>query len=199
MNTNTNLDLILENRCKTYGDYRDNAKTMQDLKRMFREHPGWARLNDMHREALDMFALKIGRILVGDPDHRDSWDDIAGYARCVSERIPPVGVTVLTKSGGKIRAVEHRRLEDGLTVLEADVWWPTVSVRDPEDGQTYYIVDRARFSPDDYDHLSRLQREMNTKELKEATAWWRGLYYWSVAENKWMLKSEFLEHWSDSP
>ena len=34
-----------------------------------------------------MFAHKIGRILVGDPNHRDHWDDISGYAVLVADRL----------------------------------------------------------------------------------------------------------------
>jgi hypothetical protein len=39
------------------------------------------------REALDMIAHKIARIINGDPDYADSWVDIAGYATLVSERL----------------------------------------------------------------------------------------------------------------
>jgi hypothetical protein len=39
------------------------------------------------REALDMIAHKIGRILNGDPDYSDSWRDIAGYATLVADRL----------------------------------------------------------------------------------------------------------------
>jgi hypothetical protein len=37
------------------------------------------------REALDMIAHKIGRILAGNPMYKDHWDDIAGYATLVSK------------------------------------------------------------------------------------------------------------------
>lgn len=39
------------------------------------------------REALEMIAHKIGRILAGDPAYDDSWVDIAGYATRVAERL----------------------------------------------------------------------------------------------------------------
>ena len=38
-------------------------------------------------EALDMIATKIARILNGNPDHVDSWIDIAGYATLVADRL----------------------------------------------------------------------------------------------------------------
>lgn len=34
-----------------------------------------------------MIATKVGRILSGDQNHKDSWDDLAGYARLISEQI----------------------------------------------------------------------------------------------------------------
>jgi hypothetical protein len=36
------------------------------------------------REAIDMIMVKLSRILCGDPNHKDHWDDIAGYAMLVS-------------------------------------------------------------------------------------------------------------------
>jgi hypothetical protein len=39
----------------------------------------------VHREALDMIALKLSRILSGQANFKDHWDDIAGYAKLGSE------------------------------------------------------------------------------------------------------------------
>jgi len=39
------------------------------------------------REALEMIAHKIARIINGDPNYADSWVDIAGYAKLVSDRL----------------------------------------------------------------------------------------------------------------
>jgi hypothetical protein len=36
---------------------------------------------------LEMIAHKIARILSGDPNHRDHWEDIAGYAELVVREI----------------------------------------------------------------------------------------------------------------
>jgi len=32
-------------------------------------------------EAIHMICVKLARIVCGDPNHADHWDDIAGYAR----------------------------------------------------------------------------------------------------------------------
>jgi hypothetical protein len=42
-------------------------------------------LSDQQIEALEMIAHKIGRIIAGDPDFDDHWDDIAGYAKIANK------------------------------------------------------------------------------------------------------------------
>jgi hypothetical protein len=55
---------------------------------MFNAH-GYVRLSAMQREALDMIAHKIARILNGNPDVHDHWHDIVGYASLVAENLEP--------------------------------------------------------------------------------------------------------------
>lgn len=83
--TDPTLTLITA-RGKTHGDFRDHARCTQNLKAMMEDESNWALLTVCQRESLHMIAHKIGRILAGDPDFRDHWDDIAGYARLVAER-----------------------------------------------------------------------------------------------------------------
>lgn len=77
------VDSTIEERGKRYGDFRGHASITQHLKLRMRIHPGWESLSLSQREALEMIAHKIGRILNGDPNYADSWHDIAGYARLV--------------------------------------------------------------------------------------------------------------------
>lgn len=74
-------DPLLQEREKTHGSFATNAQKSQELKRIFREVP----MNTTHREALDMIALKLSRILSGRASFKDHWDDIAGYAKLGSE------------------------------------------------------------------------------------------------------------------
>jgi hypothetical protein len=81
---------VLEQRGKRYGDWDVQAKFSQRLKDVLRSGPNWSGLYGMASEqceALDMICVKISRILCGDPDHKDSWVDIEGYARLVSRRL----------------------------------------------------------------------------------------------------------------
>lgn len=81
------ISAILAERGKTHGDFTDNARVMQALKRIVHAEVGWDKLTDVQREALHMILHKVGRIISGNPNVHDHWDDIAGYAKLTSERI----------------------------------------------------------------------------------------------------------------
>ena len=76
-------DPLLTERQKTHGDFKTNALISQTLKDVFDRHSDG--LIATHREALDMIALKLSRILSGQANFKDHWDDIAGYAKLGSE------------------------------------------------------------------------------------------------------------------
>lgn len=83
----TNVQETLAERGRRYGNFFDHATITYDLKRICHQHQGWENLDDDMREALDMIAHKIGRILNGNPHYADSWHDIAGYATLVDTRL----------------------------------------------------------------------------------------------------------------
>ena len=78
---------LLEEREKTHGDFTVHAIITQSIKECYGVTIGYENLTSPHKEALDMIAHKIGRIIAGNPDVKDHWDDIAGYAKLVSMRI----------------------------------------------------------------------------------------------------------------
>lgn len=83
------IDAILEERGKQHGDFTVNASISQELKAVAQSDVGgYSSMRPVQREAIDMILHKISRILAGNPDHRDHWDDIAGYAKLASDRIP---------------------------------------------------------------------------------------------------------------
>lgn len=71
---------LLNERGTTHGSFDDNAKHGQFLRGYFRASPQWDSMPAVHREALDMIACKVSRILSGQSSHADHWADIAGYA-----------------------------------------------------------------------------------------------------------------------
>lgn len=84
-----NITTTLIDRGSRYGKFTGHAKITQDIKSCFRaaDLSKWHRLDDDQKEALEMIAHKLGRIINGDPNYADSWVDIAGYAKLVADRL----------------------------------------------------------------------------------------------------------------
>ena len=74
------IDNILMSRGERYGNFRDLADIVQKLKKCMRSHHGWEALTSSQKEALESIAMKIGRMLAGDPTYIDNPTDIVGYA-----------------------------------------------------------------------------------------------------------------------
>lgn len=83
----TDIDETLAQRGNRYGDFAGHAYVSQQLKLAMMSHPNYARLSVDKREALEMIQHKIGRIINGDPEYKDSWTDIIGYARLVEDKL----------------------------------------------------------------------------------------------------------------
>lgn len=85
----TTTENLVAERGKTHGNWDAHATCTQDLKDTLSDHVKRRSrpLTAMQLEALDMILHKIGRIVAGDPNFKDHWDDIAGYARITSERL----------------------------------------------------------------------------------------------------------------
>jgi hypothetical protein len=81
------IKAIIEDRQKRYGKFIKQAQIAQVLKEDMRDTPNWHNLSSDKKEALDMIAHKIARILNGDPEWQDSWDDIIGYTMRVVENL----------------------------------------------------------------------------------------------------------------
>lgn len=81
------LEKTLQERGSRYGDFSTHASIAQGLKTVMQNAPKWSALQPDQKEALEMVAHKIGRILNGDPDYADSWHDIAGYVALVEKRL----------------------------------------------------------------------------------------------------------------
>ena len=69
------------------GPFQDQAIASQMIKDLCRDCGIWGDLTDVQKEALDMIAHKIARILAGNQDNKDHWDDIAGYSSLVSREL----------------------------------------------------------------------------------------------------------------
>lgn len=83
------ISSILSERGSRYGLFKTHAQVTQAYKAQTAEalKSSGVILSPDQQEALDMIHHKIGRIVNGDPNYADSWIDIAGYAKLVSDRL----------------------------------------------------------------------------------------------------------------
>jgi hypothetical protein len=83
------VDEILAERGARYGNYLEQTKISSALMAVMHEallKRGKTLAPDM-QDCLIMTAVKISRIINGDPEHADNWADIAGYAKLVQLRL----------------------------------------------------------------------------------------------------------------
>lgn len=85
---------LIEERQKTHGDYKKTAAIAQDIKAML---SAGSRMQADQKESLDNIATKLARIVSGSPHVLEHWEDIAGYATLVADRLRgekavPVGI-----------------------------------------------------------------------------------------------------------
>ena len=81
---------ILNEREKTHGAYASTAAMAQQIKDCFKHGQNWLEMDDTQREALDLIATKIARILSGNPREKDHWVDVAGYANLIVRDLTPL-------------------------------------------------------------------------------------------------------------
>lgn len=86
-----NIDATLAERGGRYGSFVDHARIAQALQDTLRGEPGWTALAPDQRQALTVICDKMARMLNGDPDYRDNWHDIVGYAKLVDDRMKREG------------------------------------------------------------------------------------------------------------
>ena len=82
------IEEILKERGERYGAFKDHAEICQNFKRVMRLGNSWKECTDSQKQALEVIADKIARMLNGDPNYEDNWVDIIGYAQLVLDQLP---------------------------------------------------------------------------------------------------------------
>lgn len=77
----------LDQREKTHGKYIQTANLTQAIMVNMEFSKNWNALSPCQKEALHMIAMKVARILEGNPDEADHWHDIAGYAALAEDYV----------------------------------------------------------------------------------------------------------------
>jgi hypothetical protein len=76
----TPIDNLLDERQTTHGEFAETAMIAQAIKTALRAGPNWSMMTAAQRETLEGIATKQARIVCGDANFQDHWDDIAGWA-----------------------------------------------------------------------------------------------------------------------
>lgn len=75
----TTIKETISDRDKKYGGFENVSVAHINFWEVF-EKTSQKQLSPPHRIALDMIFHKLARIACGDPNYKDNWHDIAGYA-----------------------------------------------------------------------------------------------------------------------
>lgn len=84
-----NVSDILDERGARYGNYLKQTEISNALLEVIDsalKARGKVLATDQ-ADALSMIAVKVARIINGDPNHADNWIDVAGYATLVADRL----------------------------------------------------------------------------------------------------------------
>lgn len=118
-------ELIYGERADSYGHFKHNAARLADLWNSYLWDPATCGRREIKDEDVPamLVLLKVMR-LAEDPEHTDSWVDIAGYAGCAGklESIWPSEVELAKREAASIRAELDELLADQGDVFDGDTY-----------------------------------------------------------------------------
>lgn len=101
-------EALTASRKPTHGAFESVAAHVLASEATMSASPNWNKISDVRRMALKEIHHKIARILCGDPDHADHWDDIGGYAELGKKDGSPVVVARMPRKPKKAKKVKVR-------------------------------------------------------------------------------------------
>lgn len=78
---------VLAERGNRYGSFVGHSALSQNLKAVMENHSNYNSMSSDKKEALEMIQHKIARIVNGDSNYKDSWVDLQGYAKLISDTL----------------------------------------------------------------------------------------------------------------
>lgn len=107
---------LLDERHKTHGlwsDFAWVARGMKEIVVLYQRRSGKT-LSNEHQESIDMILHKVARIVTGDANVKDHWDDTAGYAVLGSKAVKD-DRTIKTPPEGQEEAAAKKSCSEGPT------------------------------------------------------------------------------------
>lgn len=81
------VDKILAERPSKHGEFEENSRCTWAIVRALEAERNWTTLSDTQKHTLYMVSHKMARIVTGNPDIPEHWEDIEGYAKCITNRM----------------------------------------------------------------------------------------------------------------
>lgn len=78
---------LITERSKTHGDFSHTAKVAQAIHAVLATGLGHKDIHPIMAEALNQIAVKLARIVCGDPSFPGHWEDVAGYSQLVLDHL----------------------------------------------------------------------------------------------------------------
>lgn len=100
------IDNTLAERGARYGEFDEHARITQAIKTALTSGRSWDKCSPSQKEALEMVAHKMGRIVNGDPKFVESWRDMSGYVRLVE-------IELSTMDGATDGEVQYKKFSEG--------------------------------------------------------------------------------------
>ena len=108
-----NIDDLLRDKEATHGSFDDTATIAQTIKAVMKRSKNWESLPNQSKEALELIATKVARILNGDATDPEHWNDVAGYARLRANSFAPGHIeTGISSIAKRLRPVAPTRVND---------------------------------------------------------------------------------------
>jgi hypothetical protein len=124
----------LAQRGASYGDFREQGRITQNLKRAMQDSPNWHRLPSYLKEGLDMIQHKISRMLNGDALFDDNMHDIIGYTKLMQDRAAQdreAGVVFKTGGDKMYPVYEHESKPNRLSGTLRGVPFGDIATHEP--------------------------------------------------------------------
>ena len=83
------IRLVIRSREAAHGDLAVYASLLRRFQEVARDGPNWSKVGDTHKVAIDEMLRALTGALCGDPDLRDHYDTLSGYATSAAERLVP--------------------------------------------------------------------------------------------------------------
>jgi hypothetical protein len=108
-----NLDERMRDKQITNGPFEDMAQLAQGLKFALRRGRNWEPMPPESKEALELIATRIAKILTGDPNDARHWNDLVILAQIRSEALEAKTLEKSIAQTAQARVITPKNLFDG--------------------------------------------------------------------------------------